>query len=127
MCDHSILLDEDSFIPYYLRGFCKILNREEGLNDFMKSLEKINLEIKSYSFLFGKLKSSNISTDFASYQFNILNNIKIHIIEQNIKDYKNLKASDLKITKKNMMICFHMDIIVMMKMMKTMIGKFQYI
>lgn len=100
MCNISIRLENNSFIPYYLRGFCKVLKGQEGLEDFKISLKMINKEINSYKLLIIKLQSLNITIDFALFQFNLLNNIKKQIIEKNITDYGKLNASDLKVTKK---------------------------
>ena len=98
--DLSIRLDDNSFIPYYLRGISKILNGQEGLNDFKISLEKINKEMHSFQLLIRRLQFFNINKDFALFQYNLLYNIKEQIIEVNIKDYGTLNASDLKITKR---------------------------
>ena len=99
-CDLSISLDSYSFIPYYLRGFCKILNEEEGLDDLKKSLNYIEKEIILCNKLINKSRQLNVNTTFLENQINILNNIKIHIIEKNIEDYKDLKTLKLKINKK---------------------------
>ena len=99
-CNLSIELDSESFIPYYLRGFCKILNGKEGLNDFETSLKYIEKEINTYKNLFQKFRNLNINVAFVYYQMNLLHNIKIHILDANISHYKDLNASKLKINKR---------------------------
>ena len=56
-CDLSIECDENSFIPYYLRSLCKILNEENGQKDLEKASENIQKEINGYSRLLIILKS----------------------------------------------------------------------
>jgi hypothetical protein len=99
-CNYSIKLEPNSFIPYYLRAICKILKKEEGLEDLKSSLVYIDQEINRYKRLFILLNSYNIDTTFTYYQLNILINIKTLIISQNLIDYKDLNAYDLKIKKK---------------------------
>ena len=99
-CNYSIKLDPNSFIPYYLRAICKILKKEEGLEDLKSSLQYIKEEKLGYQKLYILLQSLCINTTFPYNQLHILNNIENQIINQNIIDYKNLKASDLIIKKK---------------------------
>ena len=99
-CNLSIKLDSESFIPYYLRGFCKILNGEEGLSDFQTSSKYIEKEINTYRNFYQKFRNININVTFIYNQMNLLHNIKIHILDVNISHYKDLNASKLKINKK---------------------------
>ena len=99
-CNLSIDKDPNSFIPYFLRSICKILQGREGLEDLKISSMLINREIEAYKNLYSLLNILKINSDFIFYQINILNNIKIHIIDQNIKDYNNKNANNFKIKKK---------------------------
>ena len=100
-CNSSINLDPSSFIPYYLRAMCKILKGKNGLGDLKMASKLIKEEIERYQYLFNKLKELRINTEFIYHQINLLNNIKIHIIEQNIIDHRNLNSNDLKIKKRS--------------------------
>ena len=100
-CDLLISIDSEnssnSFIPYYLRAFSKIICGEDDdsiSKDLNKSLVIINKEIHRYSYIFKILKKLNINADFPFYQTIILLKIKV-IIEKNIKDYEKMKDSDL--------------------------------
>ena len=84
ICDASIELDNYSFIPYYLKGICKILSGKNGIEELKKSLFYIEEEIKRYFYLFGVLISLNINIDLICHQINILNSIKVNIIQNNI-------------------------------------------
>jgi hypothetical protein len=100
-CNSSINLDSSSFIPYYLRAMCKILKGMNGLGDLKMASKLIKEEIERYQYLFIKLQELRINTEFIHHQINILNNIKIHIIDQNILDHGNLNTNNLKIKKRN--------------------------
>ena len=99
-CDLSIQKDPNSFIPFFLKAICKILQGKEGLKELNISSNLLNREIEGYQNLYGLFKTLKINSDFAYHQINILNNIKIHIIDQNINDYYNKNANNLKIKKK---------------------------
>ena len=79
ICDASIELDNYSFIPYYLKGICKILSGKNGIEELKKSLFYIEEEIKRYFYLFGLLISLNINVDLIYHQITILNSIEISI------------------------------------------------
>ena len=84
-CDSSIELDNYSFIPYYLKGMCKILSKKNGVDELKKSLFYIEEEIKRYFYIFGLLRSLDINIDLLFYQINILNSIKVNVIQRNIE------------------------------------------
>ena len=88
-CDSSIELDNYSFIPYYLKGICKIMSGKNGIDDLNKSLFYIEEEIKRYFYIFGLLKSLDINIDLLFYQINILNSIKVNVIKRNIEYFNN--------------------------------------
>ena len=75
-CNLSIDKDPNSFIPYFLRSICKILQGREGLEDLKISSMLINREIEAYKNLYSLLNILKINSDFIFYQINILNNIK---------------------------------------------------
>ena len=87
-CNMAIELDNYSFIPYYLKGICELISgKENGIKDLEKSLSLINNEIQRYLYYFGLLISLNINIDLLFYQINILNSIKINVIQKDIDFY----------------------------------------
>ena len=94
-CDSSIELDNYSFIPYYLKGICKIMSGQNGIDDFKKALFYIEEEIKRYFYIFGLLKTLDINIDLLFYQINILNSIKVNVIQRDI-DFCNKNPDLLK-------------------------------
>ena len=108
MCDLSIELDENSFIPYFLRANCKILAGKNCLEDLEESIDLIKKEINKYYNLLILLKSLNIDITFPSSQIQILSNIKEHILEQNLKIYKE-KKKKVKINKKTFQNVFYFN------------------
>ena len=87
-CNMAIELDNYSFIPYYLKGICQLISgKENGIEDLEKSLSLINNEIQRYLYYFGLLISLNINIDLLFYQINILNTIKINVIQNSINLY----------------------------------------
>ena len=108
-CKLAIELDNYSFIPYYLSGICKIISGiKDGIEDLKKSLIYIDGEIQRYLYYFGILISLNINIDLLFYQINILNSIKINVIQKDIDFYlENLdKNSEILIYRKNSKDCF---------------------
>ena len=95
-CDLAIELDNYSFIPYYLKGMCKIMNGKEGIEDLKKSLFYIEEEIKRYFYYFGLLISLNINIDLLYHEISILNSIKINLIQKNINYLNNNNSNSLK-------------------------------
>ena len=79
-CNLSIKIDENSFIPYFLRGISKILAGQNGLDDLEMSDEKIKNEISGYCKRLILFKSLNMNIEFDIYQIQILNNVKKTII-----------------------------------------------
>ena len=87
-CKSAIELDNYSFIPYYLNGICKLIcGKEKGIDDLEEALTHINNEIQRYLYYFGLLISLNINIDLLFYQINILNAIKINVIQRDIDYY----------------------------------------
>ena len=82
-CDMAINLDKYSFIPYYLKGICKIMSGNNGKNELEKSLFYIEEEIKRYLYFFGLFVSLNINIDLLYYQINLLNKIVLFIEKYN--------------------------------------------
>ena len=108
-CDMAIELDNYSFIPYYLKGICKLISgKENGIEDLEKSLTLINNEIKRYLYYFGLLISLDINIDLLFYQINILNSIKINVIQKNIEFYYENKETikEFRIYRKLLKNCF---------------------
>ena len=97
-CNLSIELNRNSFIPYYLRAFCKILIGKDGVEDLKSSLFNLNKEIERYQSLFLLLKTLDINLYYINSQINILNNIKLHIIEPNINDCDGSHYKKIKMT-----------------------------
>ena len=101
-CNLSIEYDENSFIPYFLRSLCKILNKENGQNDLERALENIQKEIKGYlRLIIFILKSFKINMSFIYYQIIILSNIQEYIIIQNLENYIKFNGN-VKINKKKL-------------------------
>ena len=87
-CKAAIELDNYSFIPYYLNGVCKLISgKGKGIEDLEQALFHINNEIQRYLYYFGLLISLNINIDLLFYQINILNSIKINVIQRDIDNY----------------------------------------
>ena len=87
-CKAAIELDNYSFIPYYLNGICKLIcGKGKGIEDLEQALFHINNEIQRYLYYFGLLISLNINIDLLFYQINILNSIKINVIQKDIDYY----------------------------------------
>ena len=97
-CNLSITLNRNSFIPYYLRGLCKILIGKDGVEDLKSALFNLNKEIERYQSLFILLKTLDINIYYINSQINILNNIKLHIIEPNINDCDGSHYKKIKMT-----------------------------
>ncbi len=95
----SIKIDENSFIPYFLRGISKILAGQNGVDDLKMSDKKITDEISNYCKRLVFFTSLNMNIEFDFYQIQILNNVKKTIIEKSIDNYLKFK-DNVKINKK---------------------------
>ena len=95
----SIKIDENSFIPYFLRGISKILAGQNGLDDLKMSDKKITDEILNYCKRLKFFTKLPMNIEFDIYQIQILNNVKKTIIEKSIENYKKFKEN-VKINKK---------------------------
>ena len=108
-CKAAIELDNYSFIPYYLNGICKIISgKGKGIDDLEQALIHINKEIQRYLYYFGLLISLNINIDLLFYQINILNSIKLNVIQIDIDYYyaNNDKNPNFLLYKKLSKDCF---------------------
>ena len=109
-CDSSIKLDNYSFIPYYLKGICKILNGKNGIEELNNSIFYIREEIKRFFNLFGLLISLDINIDLLFHHINILNSIKTELIEKNINYYNKMQkmSHNFRIYSKYARYCFYL-------------------
>ena len=98
-CNLSIQIDENSFIPYFLRGISKILAGQNGLDDLKMSDKKITDEILNYCKRLKFFTKLPMNIEFDIYQIQILNNVKKTIIEKSIENYIKFKEN-VKINKK---------------------------
>ena len=109
--NESIALYSYSFVPYYLKGICKIKKEKDFIDteDFKKSLFYINEEIKRNFYLFGLFFSMNINIETIFYKINLLISIKNHILEDIIKCCvnNNLDRNGIKFYKKRSVNFFY--------------------